>query len=78
MIKLRYFFYKQQFFGMTADDAKVEEWICKLTRDLDALVLLRNNSAHAGVIQSLMDANTAMDSLVKVDKILLSVINPKL
>ena len=71
-------FYKDEVFGLSADTARVTRWICRLARDLDSLTLLRNNSAHAGNIQSLADANTAMDAIVKIDKLLLSIISPSL
>ena len=71
-------FYKETVFGLTAEDVDIVKWICNLAVNLQHLVELRNNSAHAGRIQSVNDANAAMDALVKVDKLLLTLVFPKL
>ena len=71
-------FYMQSVFGTDSDYQKVKEWICNLAIKVESLVRLRNDSAHAGIIQSKIDANTAMDKLIKNDKILLGIIYPSL
>lgn len=71
-------FYKERVFGPSADESAIIKWVCNLTEALDSLVLLRNDSAHAGIIQSEEDANTAMDTLIKVDQVLLTLVFPKL
>jgi len=71
-------FYKQRVFNEENDDIVVLKWICGLTKNLESIVRLRNDSAHAGFIQSFSDANVAMNALVKVDKILLSIIFPNI
>lgn len=71
-------FYKERVFDRSSSESAIIKWVCQLTAALDSLVDLRNNSAHAGMIQSELDANTAMDTLIKVDKLLLTIVFPTL
>ena len=71
-------FYKNQFFGNGADDTQVVAWICNLTQNLEGLRQLRNDSAHAGITQTLQNAKDAMNVIIKVDRILLTVSHPTL
>ena len=71
-------FYKDKYFGTTADDSHVEAWICKLTHNLEGLRQLRNDSAHAGKTQTLQNAEDALNIIIKVDHVLMMVSNPSL
>lgn len=71
-------FYKDHYFGLDADSDAVRIWIHRLTIKLESLTRLRNDSAHAGTIQSVIDAYTAMDEIVKVNQVILSIMNPSL
>ncbi len=71
-------FYKDKFFGTTADDSHVVAWICNLTQNLEGLRQLRNDSAHAGKTQTLQNAEDAMNVIIKVDHVLMMVSNPSL
>lgn len=70
-------FYKQCYFNLNVSDSYVQNWICSLARKLESMVHLRNSCAHAGSAQTKMDAQTAMDTLVKIDHVILDVICPK-
>ena len=70
-------FYKRRFFP-TEEESTIEYWICRMARSLDDLVDLRNKSAHAGHVKCLADADHAMNTLVKKDKLLFNIIQPKI
>lgn len=71
-------FYKDHCFGNSADDSQVIAWICNLTQNLEGLRQLRNDSAHAGITQTLQNATDAMNVIIKVDRVLMTVSNPTL
>ena len=71
-------FYKDKYFGNGADDSLIVAWICNLTQNLEGLRQLRNDSAHAGITQSLQNAKDAMNVIIKVDRVLMTVSNPTL
>ena len=71
-------FYKDKYFGNSADNSRVVAWICKLTQNLEGLRQLRNDSAHAGKTQTLQNAEDAMNAIIKVDHVLMMVSNPTL
>ncbi len=69
-------FYKNQYFGNGIDDSQIVVWICNLTQNLEGLRQLRNDSAHAGITQTLQNAKDAMNVIIKVDRVLMTVSNP--
>ena len=71
-------FYKQTFFGNSAENSKVTAWICKLTQELEGLRRLRNDSAHAGKTQTMQNAVDALDVIIRVNKVLMMVSSPSL
>lgn len=52
-------------------------WIQQLVTDIEPLRKLRNDSAHAGKILKRVDAETALNELIKVKKILGMIVCPK-
>ena len=68
-------FYKTKFFP-SANNNKITSWICNIANDIESLSLARNESAHAGYIKSIHDAENAMNQIIKTDKLLFQIINP--
>ena len=68
-------FYKDIYF-VSNSISSIQDWICKTAKAIDSLANQRNQSAHGGYIKNLEDANYAMDTIIKVRKVLLDVISP--
>ena len=64
------------FKGNTYTRKEYLDWIRQLIKDVESLRLLRNDSAHAGKILNQSDAETALNELVKVRKILGLIVCP--
>lgn len=64
------------FHGCSFNKDEFMDWICKLVIEVESLRRLRNDSAHAGKILNQNDAETALNELVKVKKILGLIVCP--
>lgn len=71
-------FYKNEYFGSTVKDSDVGDWVFELAEDVYGVSKIRNESAHAGITQPLIEAENTMNLLIKVKKLMVEVANPTL
>ncbi|GEM_PF-4371880 len=64
-------------FDDAVEKQKIIAWLTDLVHSIHSLRSLRNESAHGGKTQNRMDAQTALDELIDVKKILVKIVHPE-
>lgn len=65
-------------FEGAVDESAINKWLIELVLSIEPLRKLRNESAHGGKIQELIEAQTVLDALIDVEKLLVKVVRPEL
>lgn len=67
---------KELFREYQVSASDIQSWLKSLVLNIESMRELRNDSSHAGKTQSQADAETALDELVKVKKIIATIVCP--
>ncbi len=65
-------FYK----GFNVQRQEIVKWIKTLIPEIEGLRKIRNDSSHAGTIQNVIDAQTVLQKLIEVEKVLALIVEP--